>query len=560
MMSWWSQDETVNVTLSAPTNASLGSPATALLTIIDDDLLPAAPIPDFAATPTTGNQPLMVSFTDQSTGTVTSWLWNFGDGNTSNQENPTHTYASAGLFTVALTVAGPGGDNTMAKPNFIEVKIPPPLAPILTAVSNDDQNGDYTVAWSTATHATSYQLQEQHNGAGWNTIYTGAERSRALTGKADGQWCYQVQASNSSGASPWSNLECTGVDSAPKPTLTLPANAVGGQGGSVTLPILFNSGGLELASLLFSINIDESKLGFDPTDTDNNCAPDGVRFSAALPASMVKCASYDGTDTVGEIDFTIADFSRNPRALSGGILVTLTLTVKPTAVVGSTAPVAFGLRSFGGRNGDVEGTVVNGAVLIAGAVATVEVSGASSQLTADGVSTSLMTATVRDADNRLLTNTLVRFSASSGVITPEAVTGSDGQALATYTAGLVAGPVTIRATSGSVSGETTVDLQPGPPVAIQIVSTVNPIIGDGVATLPILVSINDAAGNGIPGQQVSFTTTQGQVTAAATTDALGQASATLTAPKALGQATVTISAVRCARRCWSILSPERQQS
>jgi PKD repeat protein len=47
-----------------------------------------------------------IQFTDLSTsgGTITSWNWDFGDGNTSIQQNPIHTYSSAGSYTVSLTV------------------------------------------------------------------------------------------------------------------------------------------------------------------------------------------------------------------------------------------------------------------------------------------------------------------------------------------------------------------------------------------------------------------------------------------------------------------------
>ena len=44
-----------------------------------------------------------VTFTDQSQG-ATTWAWDFGDGGTSTQQNPTHTYAAAGVYTVTLTV------------------------------------------------------------------------------------------------------------------------------------------------------------------------------------------------------------------------------------------------------------------------------------------------------------------------------------------------------------------------------------------------------------------------------------------------------------------------
>jgi PKD repeat protein len=59
------------------------------------------------------------SFTDASANCVTSWLWDFGDGFTSTLENPTHIYATAGLYTVTLTVDG--GVNTLVKTNYVQV-------------------------------------------------------------------------------------------------------------------------------------------------------------------------------------------------------------------------------------------------------------------------------------------------------------------------------------------------------------------------------------------------------------------------------------------------------
>ncbi len=51
---------------------------------------------------------LTTTFTDQSSGTITDWFWDFGDGNTSILQNPTHTYATAGQYTVCLTASNNG--------------------------------------------------------------------------------------------------------------------------------------------------------------------------------------------------------------------------------------------------------------------------------------------------------------------------------------------------------------------------------------------------------------------------------------------------------------------
>src|SRR5713226_6285685 len=93
--------------------------------------LGAAPPPstltaNFTANPTSGQAPLMVQFTDQSTGNPTAWDWNFGDGSAdSSVQNPSHTYSSAADFTVTLTVTGSGGA-TSSKSAIIHVTAPPP--------------------------------------------------------------------------------------------------------------------------------------------------------------------------------------------------------------------------------------------------------------------------------------------------------------------------------------------------------------------------------------------------------------------------------------------------
>ena len=68
------------------------------------------------------NPPFAAKFTDISPA-ATTWLWNFGDGGTSNQKNPTHTYTSSGFFDVSLTITLPGGcSNTITKPQYIRIK------------------------------------------------------------------------------------------------------------------------------------------------------------------------------------------------------------------------------------------------------------------------------------------------------------------------------------------------------------------------------------------------------------------------------------------------------
>ena len=79
------------------------------------------PVTNFSASPTSGILPLTVSFTDRSTVSPNSWKWNFGDGNTSTDRNPVHTYNKKGKYTVVLTTASAGGSDTVQKSSFINV-------------------------------------------------------------------------------------------------------------------------------------------------------------------------------------------------------------------------------------------------------------------------------------------------------------------------------------------------------------------------------------------------------------------------------------------------------
>ena len=66
----------------------------------------------FGVNCTNGSAPLSVQFADKSTGTVTGWKWDFGDGSTSTEQSPSHTYLKPGNCTVKLTVSNLGGGNS----------------------------------------------------------------------------------------------------------------------------------------------------------------------------------------------------------------------------------------------------------------------------------------------------------------------------------------------------------------------------------------------------------------------------------------------------------------
>jgi gliding motility-associated-like protein len=90
------------------------------------------PLASFTSGNTSGCAfPFGVSFKDNSTG-ATSYLWNFGDGDTSTLQNPTHTYTAKGNFTVTLIVTNAGGcSDTLVKPGYVNI-----IPPSIKAISN----------------------------------------------------------------------------------------------------------------------------------------------------------------------------------------------------------------------------------------------------------------------------------------------------------------------------------------------------------------------------------------------------------------------------------------
>lgn len=94
----------------------------------------AAPVSSFSGLPISGEAPLSVQFTDSSINTPVEWLWTFGDGETSTEQNPLHVYADAGIYDVGLTVTNPGGTDLLIKSDYITAGSPVPPPPYVTPI------------------------------------------------------------------------------------------------------------------------------------------------------------------------------------------------------------------------------------------------------------------------------------------------------------------------------------------------------------------------------------------------------------------------------------------
>ena len=84
-----------------------------------------AQVASFTASPTSGCAPLIVNFTNTSSGNISTHRWVFGNSGTSSFVNPSTTYTAPGTYTVQLTVSGPGGSDVETKTAYITVYPPP---------------------------------------------------------------------------------------------------------------------------------------------------------------------------------------------------------------------------------------------------------------------------------------------------------------------------------------------------------------------------------------------------------------------------------------------------
>jgi carboxypeptidase T len=94
---------------------------------------PTAPTASFTAGQNSICVGQSVAFTDFSTGSPTSWTWDFGDGSSSTLQSPTYVYAQAGTYTVSLTVSNNLGSNTLVETDLMVVND----LPIVSISSSD---------------------------------------------------------------------------------------------------------------------------------------------------------------------------------------------------------------------------------------------------------------------------------------------------------------------------------------------------------------------------------------------------------------------------------------
>jgi PKD repeat protein len=140
----------------------------------------AQPVANFSATPVSGCSPLLVQFTDISTGNPTSWKWDLGNGTTSVIQNPSTTYFEPGQYRVTLTATNAAGENTIVKDEFITVYFNPTIDftgdPLTGCFPLSVQFTDQSLAGSGTLTKWEWDFGDGTTGSGQNPqhIYTAA--------------------------------------------------------------------------------------------------------------------------------------------------------------------------------------------------------------------------------------------------------------------------------------------------------------------------------------------------------------------------------------------------
>jgi PKD repeat protein len=227
---------------------------------------------------------LSSSFTDGSSN-PTSWLWDFGDGNTSTQQDPTHVYANAGTYTVCLTVTNACGSDSSCQ----SVTICPFPTPAFTFNTNglstaftDASTGPTSWFWDFGDGNTSTQQDPTH-------IYANA-----------GTYTVCLTVTNACG----SDSTCQSVTICPFPIPSFTSNTSG-------LSAAFSDGSTGPTSWFWDFGDGNTSTQQDPTHIYANAGT----YTVCLTVTNA-CGSDSSCNTVTVCDLPIAGFSSNSTGLS----------------------------------------------------------------------------------------------------------------------------------------------------------------------------------------------------------------------------------------------------
>lgn len=186
---------TVTLSVSGPggNNNTATKTKTNYITVTSPTIgLPGA---SFTATPISGNAPLLVTFTDTSTGTVNTRNWDFGNGQTSTARSASITYNTAGSYTAKLTVGNSAGSTSTSK--TISVTASTPVANFTPSAVSGPAPLTVTFTNTSTGTVTDYTW---NFGDGSNGVTTQAKTNPSYTYSKPGTYTVSLTARGSSGS------------------------------------------------------------------------------------------------------------------------------------------------------------------------------------------------------------------------------------------------------------------------------------------------------------------------------------------------------------------------
>ncbi|MCB9234744.1 MAG: PKD domain-containing protein [Bacteroidia bacterium] len=298
------------------------------------------PVSQFTANNTSGCGSLAVTFTDQSTNSPTSWAWNFGDGNTSTSQNPSHTYSSPGTYTVTLVATNTAGNDSEVKTNYITV-FAAPTASISGSVNATcgNSNGSATATQSGGTGPFTYS---------WNT--TPVQTTATATNLGAGSYTVTVTDANSCNST--ANVTLTNI-AGPGVSITSSQNSscLGNDGSATALatggtgPISYSWNTTPVQTTATATNLAAGSYTVTVTDANTCTATANVTITSA-GAPTVSISSFT--------DESCGDSSGTATAAGSG-------GTGPLSYAWNTVPVQTGATATGLKAGTYTVTVTDGA-------------------------------------------------------------------------------------------------------------------------------------------------------------------------------------------------------
>jgi len=201
-----------DLTLSGATAAFTAPPQSiTLLVLPTSGVANQPPVAVASAIPTSGTTPLGVSFDGTGShdpdGSIASYGWNFGDGNTGSGATASHTYQNAGSYTAVLTVTdnlGATGTNSVG----ITVSPNPNVINAPSGLTGSAGRGSATLSWKdNSTNETGFHIERAPSGS-TSFVVVGTVGANVTTFKdtiSRGNYVYRVQAFNATAVSAYSN-------------------------------------------------------------------------------------------------------------------------------------------------------------------------------------------------------------------------------------------------------------------------------------------------------------------------------------------------------------------